>query len=92
MMVAAPIWAPTMVPVANTNELCSVYYLLYTARKSVRQMWDKGSEILISAAKRQQAGADYIIICTNIMHRVADRIQAVIRIPIIHIAETTADG
>ena len=54
--------------------------------------WDKGAEFLSSAAKRlEQAGADYIIICTNTMHKVADKIQELIKIPIIHIAETTAD-
>lgn len=53
--------------------------------------WDKSALILIDAAKRLQiAGADFIVICTNTMHKVADQIQAAITIPIIHIADVTA--
>ena len=39
----------------------------------------------------EKAGADYIIICTNTMHKVASEIQKHISIPIIHIAEATAE-
>lgn len=53
--------------------------------------WDKSTLILIDAAKRLQiAGADFIVICTNTMHKVANQIQAAITIPIIHIADVTA--
>lgn len=53
--------------------------------------WGKSALILIDAAKRLQiAGADFIVICTNTMHKVADQIQAAITIPIIHIADVTA--
>lgn len=53
--------------------------------------WDKSALILIDAAKRLQiAGADFIVICTNTMHKVADQIQAAITIPIIHITDVTA--
>lgn len=54
--------------------------------------WDKSAIILADAAMRlEQAGADYIVICTNTMHKVAPYIQKEIKIPIIHIAETTAE-
>ncbi|MFQ1017925.1 aspartate/glutamate racemase family protein [Gilliamella sp. BG7] len=53
--------------------------------------WHKSAEILIDAAKRVElAGADFIVICTNTMHKVADQIQKAINIPIIHIADVTA--
>ena len=39
----------------------------------------------------EKAGADFIVICTNTMHKVAPKIQSHISIPIIHIAEATAD-
>lgn len=53
--------------------------------------WDKSALILIDATKRLQiAGADFIVICTNTMHKVANQIQAAITIPIIHIADVTA--
>ncbi len=54
--------------------------------------WDKSAEILTQAAKSlEKAGADYIVICTNTMHKVADQIQKNIGVPILHIAEVTAD-
>lgn len=54
--------------------------------------WDKSADILASAAERLEgAGADFIVICTNTMHRVAPQIEKRIGIPIIHIAEATAD-
>lgn len=53
--------------------------------------WEKSAEILSEAAiNLEKAGADFIVICTNTMHKVAPQIQSKINIPIIHIAETTA--
>ena len=40
----------------------------------------------------EQAGADFIVICTNTMHKVAPQIQKIISIPILHIAQATADA
>lgn len=55
--------------------------------------WNKSAEILSEAAKSlEHAGADFIIICTNTMHKVAPYIQNQINIPIIHIADATADA
>lgn len=54
--------------------------------------WEKSAEILSKAAKNLAlAGADFILICTNTMHKVAPQIQSHISIPVIHIAEATAD-
>lgn len=54
--------------------------------------WEKSAEILSKAAKNLAlAGADFILICTNTMHKVAPKIQSHISIPVIHIAEATAD-
>jgi aspartate racemase len=53
--------------------------------------WDRSAEILSDAAQSlEKAGADYIVICTNTMHKVADEIKKHIHIPILHIAEMTA--
>ncbi len=55
--------------------------------------WDKSAEVLAAAAENlQKAGADYILICTNTMHKVAPQIQERITVPLIHIAEATADA
>lgn len=54
--------------------------------------WEKSGDILADAAvSLEKAGADFIIICTNTMHKVAAQIQSKISIPIVHIAEATAD-
>lgn len=54
--------------------------------------WEKSAEILAEAAANlEKAGADFIVICTNTMHKVAPHIQEKINIPILHIADATAD-
>lgn len=54
--------------------------------------WDKSTERLTDACLAiERAGADYIVICTNTMHKVADKIQEKLAIPILHIAKVTAD-
>ena len=53
--------------------------------------WERSGEILAEAAGNlEKAGADFIVICTNTMHKVVPQIQKKIRIPILHIAEVTA--
>lgn len=56
-----------------------------------KEQWEKAAEILIEAAKGlSQAGADFIVICTNTMHKVADKITESINIPLLHIADIAA--
>jgi aspartate racemase len=53
--------------------------------------WEKSTDILASAAENlEKAGADFIVICTNTMHKVASEIKKRLRIPLLHIAEATA--
>ena len=54
--------------------------------------WKKSGEILGEAANNlEKAGADFIVICTNTMHKVVNQIKEKISIPILHIAEMTAE-
>ncbi|NRP10431.1 Aspartate racemase [Marinobacterium sp. xm-a-121] len=54
--------------------------------------WDGTAEILTEAAQRvEAAGADFLLICTNTMHKVAPQIESGINIPLIHIADATAE-
>jgi len=54
--------------------------------------WPGTARILVEAAKNiQAAGADFLLICTNTMHKVAPEIEAVIDIPLLHIADATAE-
>ena len=53
--------------------------------------WEKSACILSEAAQSlEKAGADFIVICTNTMHKVADKIQENLNIPILNIADVTA--
>ncbi len=61
-------------------------------RYQANGQWEKGGELLADkAAGLENAGADFIIICTNTMHKVVTQIQSKISIPVVHIADTTAD-
>lgn len=53
--------------------------------------WQAAGEILADAAQSlERGGADFIVLCTNTMHNVADAIQSSIQIPFLHIADATA--
>lgn len=52
--------------------------------------WEKNGNILADEAiKLEKGGADFILICTNTMHKVFDQVQEKISIPILHIADAT---
>ena len=53
--------------------------------------WERSAEILGDAAmKLESAGADFIVICTNTMHKVFQDVQAGVKVPVLHIAKATA--
>lgn len=52
--------------------------------------WDELTEIMVDIAKKlKNAGADFIVICTNTMHKMAEDIAEKAQIKVLHIAETT---
>lgn len=52
--------------------------------------WEKSGEVLgKEALSLEQAGADFLLICTNTMHKVAPQIAEYLSIPILHIADAT---
>lgn len=54
--------------------------------------WDATGRILSEAARAvESAGADFLLIGTNTMHRVAPQIQSAVSLPLLHIADATAD-
>ena len=54
--------------------------------------WDEAGRLLAKAAKQiESAGADFLVICTNTMHRVASQIESHIKIPLLHIADATGE-
>lgn len=55
--------------------------------------WDAAGEALAAAARQiERAGADFLLIATNTMHKVAPQVEAAIDIPLLHIADATAES
>ena len=55
--------------------------------------WVECGERLADAARKiEMAGADFLLICTNTMHKVAPQVEARLTIPILHIADATAEA
>ena len=55
--------------------------------------WDEATQMMVTAARQvEAAGADFLLICTNTMHKMADDVQAAIHIPLLHIADAAADA
>ena len=55
--------------------------------------WDDAAAHLSDAARSlERGGADFIVLCTNTMHKVADSIERSVRIPLLHIADPTAQS
>ncbi len=54
--------------------------------------WDKLAEAMKQAAIRlERGGADLLVICTNTMHRLADAVSSAVSLPLLHIADPTAE-
>jgi aspartate racemase len=54
--------------------------------------WAESAQLLSEAAQSlERAGAEVVVLCTNTMHKVAEEIQASIKIPFIHIADAAAE-
>lgn len=53
--------------------------------------WSEAAALIIRAAESlERGGADFFIVCSNTMHKVADEVQKHVRIPLLHIADATA--
>lgn len=75
---------------SGTILLNSLDFGVFVALKN-KGDWDTQAEILCDAARSlERAGADFIILATNTMHKMADQIEAEINIPFLHLADATA--
>ncbi len=55
--------------------------------------WEEATQAMIDVARQVQAGgADFLLICTNTMHKMAEEVQASIDIPLLHIADAAAEA
>ncbi|MGW8360042.1 aspartate/glutamate racemase family protein [Streptomyces wedmorensis] len=59
----------------------------------VQGRWAEAGEVLAAAARAlEAAGADMVLICTNTMHKVADRVEEAVSVPLLHLADATAEA
>jgi aspartate racemase len=79
--------------------LHSAHCLLYSVdfaeieRLQVAGQWDEaGQRLLAAATALQEAGAEVLVLCTNTMHKVVDVLIEGLDIPVLHLADTTADA
>ncbi len=54
--------------------------------------WQEAAFLMVEAARSvERAGADFVVLCTNTMHKLADRMEKAVDIPLLHIADATAE-
>ncbi|MGW7097878.1 aspartate/glutamate racemase family protein [Streptomyces sp. NPDC054838] len=74
---------------------CVVYSVDFAEIEELQAQarWSEAGELLAAAARSlEAAGADLVLLCTNTMHKVADRIQQALTVPLLHLADATADA
>ncbi|PSN20645.1 aspartate racemase [filamentous cyanobacterium CCP5] len=56
-----------------------------------QERWQDAATLMVAAAQSlERAGADFVVLCTNTMHKLAHAIEANLQIPLLHIADATA--
>lgn len=71
--------------------LVSVDFAEIEAMQMAGQWLQAGQTLMQAAASLEAGGADFVVLCTNTMHKVVDQIQAGIHIPLLHIADATGE-
>jgi aspartate racemase len=72
--------------------LYSVDFAAIEAMQAEGRWDDAGAELNRAARALEAAGADFVVLCTNTMHKVADRLTDGLGIPLLHLADTTASA
>jgi aspartate racemase len=100
-------WESTAIYYRHLNELArerlgglhSARLLLWSfdfddvAKRQHAGDWASAADLMIDAARRlERGGAEALVICTNTMHRMAEEVQAAVPIPLLHIADATAEA
>ncbi|WP_328618558.1 aspartate/glutamate racemase family protein [Amycolatopsis sp. NBC_00355] len=70
--------------------LYSVDFAVIEAMQADGRWDDAGAELNRAARALEAAGADFVVLCTNTMHKVADRLTDGLGIPLLHLADATA--
>ncbi|MCB8966488.1 MAG: aspartate/glutamate racemase family protein [Ardenticatenaceae bacterium] len=74
---------------------CLLYSFDFHEIEQLQQQenWEAATAMMVQAAQQvERGGADLLIICTNTMHKMANEVQAAIHIPLLHIADATAQA
>lgn len=72
---------------------CLMYSVDFAEMEVLQRLgqWQQAAEMMVDAAQRlERGGADFLVVCTNTMHKSAPEIQASVNIPLLHIADATA--
>lgn len=72
---------------------CVMYSLDFGPIEELQRQgdWQGLTGVMVDAARRvKNAGADFVLICSNTMHKTADAVQAAVNIPVLHIADAAA--
>lgn len=70
--------------------LSSVDFELFVTLKNKGDWQTQGDLLVAEAVRLEQAGADFIILATNTMHKMADQIEEAVSVPFLHLADATA--
>jgi aspartate racemase len=82
----------TLGPLYSAKSLMATVNFDEIKKLQYENRWNEAAELLAEEARGlERGGADCIILCTNTMHKLADDIQAAVEIPLIHIADGTAE-
>jgi aspartate racemase len=74
---------------------CMMYSVDFAEIEALQRedRWQEATRAMVEAARAVEAGgADFLIICTNTMHKMAGEVQASMNIPLLHIADATAEA
>ncbi len=74
---------------------CLLYSFDFSEIEALQQAdrWDEATARMIEAAQRlERGGANLVVICSNTMHRMADAVGAAVSVPLLHIADPTAEA
>ncbi|GAA4935765.1 aspartate/glutamate racemase family protein [Actinoplanes utahensis] len=74
---------------------CVLYSVDFAAIEAMQSegRWEDAAAVLGEAARAlEAAGAEFVVLCTNTMHKVAGRVEAAAGIPLLHLADTTAEA
>ncbi|MBW2298546.1 MAG: amino acid racemase, partial [Deltaproteobacteria bacterium] len=76
------------------SAMCLLYSVDFEEIEALqhRNQWAEAARMMVGAAQSlEKGGADFVIICTNTMHKVAEAVEQGVSIPLLHIADATAE-